>query len=202
MFLTGETFSRQLFPPPIGKGLCWWRNYSSGLRENGAEFGENVRRDVQHTDGSGRPNISRINMKAAGIQGTIVGQNSDILKVFSSTVIIKCNYLYDSCECSSSSHTFIHSNAMCRMRQFLAVLRSFFHSSLTERNGIFPATRLHQLFFHLLSPHLAIYFLVYLSILLFQSSYITPLWEFYFLPFSVHAQTNIIQFNLLSLEIK
>jgi hypothetical protein len=28
------------------------------------------------------------------------------------------------------SHSFIHSIGMCRMRQFLAVLRSFFHSSL------------------------------------------------------------------------
>ena len=49
------------------------------------------------------------------------------------------------------------------MRRFLAVLRSFFHSSLL---CIFPATLLHQLFFHPLSPHLAIYFLVYLSVLL------------------------------------
>ena len=57
---------------------------------------------------------------------------------------------------------------------------------------VFPATLLHQLFFHLLLPHLAIYFLVYLSILLFQNSYIIPFWEFYFLPFSVHAQTNVI----------
>ena len=33
----------------------------------------------------------------------------------------------------------------------------------------FPATLLHQLFFHALSPHLAIYFLVYLSVLLFPN---------------------------------
>jgi hypothetical protein len=33
---------------------------------------------------------------------------------------------------------------------------------------LFPATLLHQLFFHPLSPHLAIYFLVYLSVLLFH----------------------------------
>ena len=63
----------------------------------------------------------------------------------------------------------------------------------------FPATLLHQLFFHPLSPHLAIYFLVYLSILLFPNSYIIPFWEFYFLPFSVHAQTNVIYLSLLSL---
>jgi hypothetical protein len=57
---------------------------------------------------------------------------------------------------------------------------------------LFPAILLHQLFFHSLSPHLVIYFLVYLSILLFQNSYIIPFWEFYFLPFSEHAQTNVI----------
>jgi len=93
-------------------------------------------------------------------------------------------------------NVFIHSFGLCRMRQFLAVLRSFFHSSLLYT---FPATLLHQLFFHPLSPHLAIYFMVYLSILLFQNSYIIPFQEFYFLPFSVHAQTNVIYLTLLSL---
>ena len=55
---------------------------------------------------------------------------------------------------------------------------------------------LHQLFFHPLSPRIAIYFLVYLSILLFPNSYIIPFFggEFYFLPFSVHAQTNVIYY--------
>jgi len=56
----------------------------------------------------------------------------------------------------------------------------------------FPATLLHQLFIHPLSSHLAIYFLVYLSILLFPNSYMILFWEFYFIPFSVHVQTNII----------
>jgi hypothetical protein len=93
-------------------------------------------------------------------------------------------------------HKFIRSIGMCRMRQFLAVLTSFFHSSLLRT---FPATLLHQLFVHPLTPHLAIYFLVYLSILLFPNSYIVPFWEFYFLPFSVRAQTNIIYLTLLSL---
>ena len=63
---------------------------------------------------------------------------------------------------------------------------------------LIPATLLHQSFFHPLSPHLAIYFLVYPSILLFPNSYIIPFWEFYFLPLSVHAQTNIIYLTLLS----
>jgi hypothetical protein len=34
--------------------------------------------------------------------------------------------------------------------------------------------------------------LVYLSILLFPNSYIMLFWEFYFLPFSLRAQTNVI----------
>jgi len=57
---------------------------------------------------------------------------------------------------------------------------------------LFPAILLHQLFFHPLSHHLAIYFLVYLSIMLFPNSYIILFWEFYFLPFSVHVQTKTI----------
>ena len=65
---------------------------------------------------------------------------------------------------------------------------------------IFPATLLHWLFFHPPSLHLAIYFLVYLSIL-FPNSYIILSWEFYFLPFSVHAQINIIYLTLLSLIV-
>ena len=64
---------------------------------------------------------------------------------------------------------------------------------------LLPATLLHQLFFHPPSPHLAIYFFVYLSALLFPNSYIIPFWKFYFLPFSVHAQTNVIYLTLLSL---
>ena len=55
-------------------------------------------------------------------------------------------------------------------------------SSIPPCYVLFPATLLHQLFFHPLSPHLAIYFLVYLSILLLPNSYIIPFWEFYFLP--------------------
>jgi hypothetical protein len=40
--------------------------------------------------------------------------------------------------------------------------------------------------------------LVYHSILLFPNSYTITSWEFYFLLFSVHAQTTIICVNLLS----
>ena len=56
----------------------------------------------------------------------------------------------------------------------------------------FLATLPHQLFFHPPSLHLVIYFLVYLSSLLFPNSYIIPFLEFYFLPLSVHVQTNVI----------
>ena len=73
--------------------------------------------------------------------------------------------------------------------------QKLFHSCY----ALFPATLLHQLFFQPLSTHLTICFLVYHSILLFPNSYIIPFWEFYFLPFSVHAQTNAIYLSLLSL---
>jgi hypothetical protein len=41
--------------------------------------------------------------------------------------------------------------------------------------------------------------LFYLSILLFSDSYVIFFREFYFLPFSAHAQTNAIYVTLLSL---
>jgi len=63
----------------------------------------------------------------------------------------------------------------------------------------FPSTLFHQLVFHPPSLHLAIYFLVYLLALLFPNSYIILVWKFYFLPFSLHAQTNVTYLTLLSL---
>ena len=63
----------------------------------------------------------------------------------------------------------------------------------------FPSTLFHQPVFHPPSLYLAIYYLVYLSASLFPNSYIILLWEFYFLPFSVHAPTNVIYLILLSL---
>jgi len=96
-------------------------------------------------------------------------------------------------------HTFIHS--------FIPLARTECNNSLlfSEASSIpfcyilFPATLLHRLFFHPPSLHFAIYFFIYLSILLFPNSYIILFWEFYFLPFSVHAQTNVIYLTLLSL---
>jgi len=66
---------------------------------------------------------------------------------------------------------------------------------------LFPSTLLHQLFFHPPSLHLAICLLVYLSMLFFPNSYIILFWESYFLPFSVHAQTNVICLTLPSVIV-
>jgi hypothetical protein len=64
---------------------------------------------------------------------------------------------------------------------------------------LFPATFLHQLFFHRPSLHLTIYFLVCLLVFLIPNSYTMFFWELYFLPFSVHVQTKVIYLTLLSL---
>jgi len=63
----------------------------------------------------------------------------------------------------------------------------------------FLSTLFHQLVFHPTSRNFAIYFLVYLSALLFPNSLIIHFWEFYCLPISEHAQTSIIYLTLLSL---
>ena len=55
-----------------------------------------------------------------------------------------------------------------------------------------PSTLFHQLVFRPPSPQLAVCFLVYLSALLLPKSHKILLREFYFLPFSVHAHTNVI----------
>ena len=60
---------------------------------------------------------------------------------------------------------------------------------------LFPSTQFPQLIFHPLLLHLAIYFLVYLSVL-FPNSYLKLFWKFCFLPFSVHVQTNAIYLAL------
>jgi hypothetical protein len=41
--------------------------------------------------------------------------------------------------------------------------------------------------------------LVYLLVLFISNSYIILFWEFYFLPFSIHVQTNVICVPLLPL---
>ena len=72
-------------------------------------------------------------------------------------------------------------------------------SSIPPCHALFPATPLRRPFFHLPSLHPAIYFLVYLLVLLFAESFTILVWESFFLPFSVHVQTNIIYAALLSL---
>jgi len=96
-------------------------------------------------------------------------------------------------------YTFIHSFIPLACAECYNSLPIAGASSVPLCYILFSAKLLHQLFFHPLSIHLAIYFLVYLSILLFPNSYIIPFWESYFLPFSVHAQTNVIYLTLLSL---
>ena len=84
-----------------------------------------------------------------------------------------------------SIHPFIHSFiGVCRKRWLLAVLIPLCYV-------LYPAI--------LLPPHLPIYFLVYLSFLSFPYSCIVLFWKFYFLPFSVHVQTNVICLTALSL---
>jgi len=68
----------------------------------------------------------------------------------------------------SGIHSFIPL-ACAECDDFLAFAAA---SSIPLCYVLFPATLLHQLFFHPLSLHLAIYFLVYLSASLFPNSYI------------------------------
>jgi hypothetical protein len=89
------------------------------------------------------------------------------------------------------SYSFNHSFCMCRIRRSLAVLRSFFPSSLLRSFSCHPSPPT-----IIRSPHLAIYFLVYLSVLLFPNSYIIILfWEFYSILFTCPHKRN--QFNLI-----
>ena len=62
-------------------------------------------------------------------------------------------------------------------------------TSILPYHILFPATLLRQLCFHPPSLRPAIYFLVYLLVLLFPNSYPILFWEFYFLPFSARVQT-------------
>ena len=102
----------------------------------------------------------------------------------------------------NSIHSFIHSFIPLPHAECDDSLPFSGASSIPLCYVLSPATLLHQLFFHPPSPHLAIYFLVYHSILLFSKSYIIPFCEFYFLPLSVHTQTNKIYLTLLSLSIE
>ena len=94
--------------------------------------------------------------------------------------------------CSVTTITIvIHSIGTRRTRRFLAVLRSFFHSSLLCTLSCHPSP---PILFHRLSPHLAIYFLVYLSILLFPNSYVLPFWESSSILCKCPNQRNLFKF--------
>jgi len=65
----------------------------------------------------------------------------------------------------------------------------------------FHSTLFNLLVFHLLSLHLAIYFLVYFLALLLPNSYIILLWEFCFLPFLYTRPNQSNLFNVVHLLI-
>ena len=74
-------------------------------------------------------------------------------------------------------------------------------SSIPPCHTLFPATPLRRPFFHPPSLHPAIYFLVYLLVLLFPDSCTILFWEFYFLPFSVHVVfISVYNFQYLEQE--
>jgi hypothetical protein len=83
---------------------------------------------------------------------------------------------------------FIHSFIPLACAEFDDSLPFSGTSSIPLTYILFSVTLLHQLLFNPHSLHLAIYFLV----LLIPNSYTILFWEFYFIPFSVHVQTNVI----------
>jgi len=94
----------------------------------------------------------------------------------------------------SEEYSFSHIG-LCRMGWFISVLKSFLHSSLscTFSSHQCPPTILPS------SLTSSCHLFLGLPLNLFPNSCIIPFWEFYFIPFSVHAQTNVIYLNLLSL---
>ena len=91
-------------------------------------------------------------------------------------------------------HSFIPL-ACAECYRFLAVLRSFFHSSLLYTLSFhpFPPTSLPS------SLSSSCHLFLGLPLSLVVSTLILILFgEFYFLPFSVHAQTNVIYLTLMS----
>ena len=119
-----------------------------------------------------------------------------VIPQFSEELLVACNPL---CDGAAFWVYIIHSFILLARAECNNSLSFSAASSFPLCFVLFPATLFHQLFFHPVSPHLALYFLFYLSILLFPNSYIILFWEFYFLPFSIHAQTNVIYLTLLSL---
>ena len=56
-----------------------------------------------------------------------------------SLILISISHTFHFCPTIIFIHSFIHSIGMCRMRRFLAGLRSFFHSSLLCTNSCHPS---------------------------------------------------------------
>jgi hypothetical protein len=86
--------------------------------------------------------------------------------------------------------TFLHSIGTCRMRRSLAVLRSFFRSSLLCTFSCHPSPP--TVLPSCLTSSCHLFLGLPLNLVVPTFIYIILFWEFYFLPFSVHAQTNII----------
>jgi len=94
-------------------------------------------------------------------------------------------------------YSFIHSIAMCRMRRFLAVHSSFFHSSLLRTFSCCPSPP--TILPSSLTTFCHLFLGLTLNLVVPKFIYNTFWGEFCFLPFSVHAQTNVIYLTLLSL---
>ena len=96
-----------------------------------------------------------------------------------------------------AAYSFIHSIGTNRVRWFIAVLSSFFHSSLLCTFSCHPSPR--TILPSSLTSSCHLFLGLPLSLVVPKFIYNNPFWEFYFLPFSVHAQTNVIYLTLLSL---
>ena len=142
-------------------------------------------------NGHTKPEKLELSQDTAATEIHLLKVNTQIL-----TAVLKSHFTTKSLKLQRTVISFIHSIGMCRMQRLPAILRSF---SVPLCYISFPSTLFHQLVFHPHSLHPAIYFLVYFSALLLPNSYIILFWEFYCLPFSVHAQTSVIYLTLLSL---
>ena len=109
--------------------------------------------------------------------------------------------LYCVCTIRSFSHSFILSFIPLACAECDDSLLFSGASSITFCYIVFPAILLHQLFFHPPLLHLAIYFLVYLSILLFPNSYIILFWEFYLCPNHVIPESVSCDFSKTSVFV-
>ena len=93
-------------------------------------------------------------------------------------------------------HSFIHSVGMCRMQQFLVVLRSFFHSSLLCTFSCHSSPTI------ILPPSLTSSRHLFLGLplnLVLPKFIFNSILGIIFFSFSVHVQTNVIHLTLLSL---